>query len=229
MGKEEAQILFVFHTRGILVSLHFLPKALVYLSSICFCRRIITIVSHIKNDILQLQEEVALYRDPRAYKQLYLHFYHSLIPFAASILKSREAAEEVFSDVMMKVWSMGGDLQKIDNLKVYLFASVKNASLNYLAKYHKVSLVDIDSVCLDSYHYFNIESSFYEKEVNFQVAKAVSTLPSKCQLVFRLIKEEGFTYKQVAEIMQISVNTVEGHMAAALKKMHYALKEVLSA
>ena len=190
--------------------------------------RIKTIVSQIKNDILQLQQGVAFDRDPSAYKQLYLHFYHTLIPFAASILKSREAAEEVFSDVMMKVWFMEGDLLKIDNLRVYLFASVKNASLNYLAKYHKVSVVDIDSVCLDTYHFINIESSYHEKEVQNQVAKAIATLPAKCQLVFRLIKEEGFTYKQVADIMEISVNTVEGHMAAALKKMHHALKDVLS-
>ena len=51
-------------------------------------------------------------------------------------------------------------------------------------------------------------------------------LPTKCQMVFRLIKEERMTYKEVSNIMNISQNTIETHMRIALKKIRSELSGV---
>jgi RNA polymerase sigma-70 factor (family 1) len=176
-------------------------------------------------DIIQLQRNVAIDRDQKSYQQLFLHYYRPLIRFAITIVGSKEAAEEIYSSVFLKLWDLGNALNNIDHLTVYLYISVKNASLNYLAKYHRVRTVDIDSVNLDFLQGSHCpEDSLLQAELHRHIGKAIKALPAKCQLVYKLIKEDGFSYKQVAEILDISVNTVEGHMTAALKKLAVSLK-----
>jgi RNA polymerase sigma-70 factor (family 1) len=184
-------------------------------------------LEHSQLDIIQLQRNVANDRDFRSYEVLFKHFHKQLINFGASIVKSREAAEEVYSDVMLKIWDLGTSLNNINDLKIYLFTSVKNASLNYLAKYNKVHTVDIDSINLKLTHINTPEDHMLASEFHYKLYSAIQSLPTKAQLVFRLIKEDGFNYKQAAEILGISVYTVEGHMTNALKKLSISLRHYL--
>jgi RNA polymerase sigma-70 factor (ECF subfamily) len=185
-------------------------------------------VSQQKFDISHIQHRISINRDAQAYKALYVHYYHSIVTFAASIIGSKEGAEEVYSDVMMKVWNLGTGFAKVENVKVYLYAAVKNASLNYLSKYNKIKIVDIDTINLSNFSDDYTEKSIMQAELARSIHAAISTLPVKCQLVFRLIKEEGLSYKEVSKVLGISVNTIEGHMTTALKKMHTALENFLS-
>ncbi len=178
-------------------------------------------------DIVQLQHNVAALRDEKSYKELFLHFHHPLIRFGVSIVKSEEAAEEIYSDVFLRLWELGTAFKNIENLRLYLYTSIKNASLNYLAKYYKVQTVDIDSINLDFLHQPDPEESLLITEFQRKSALAINALPAKCQLVYKLIREDGFNYKEVAEIMNISVNTVEGHMTSAIKKLSTALRVYL--
>jgi RNA polymerase sigma-70 factor (family 1) len=175
-------------------------------------------------DVVHLQYNIAVLRDEKAYKELFLHFHKPLTRFAATIVKSGEAAEEIYSDVLLRLWDLGNAFRNIENLRLYLYRSIKNASLNYLAKYYKVQTVDIDSVNLDFLHQSDPEESFLISEFQRMAALAINTLPAKCQMVYKLIREDGFSYKEVAEIMNISVNTVEGHMTSALKKISSSLR-----
>jgi RNA polymerase sigma-70 factor (family 1) len=173
--------------------------------------------------IYQLQHAVALARDQEVYKTLFKYFHKPLIRFATSIVKSKEAAEEIYSDIMLKVWDLGPALINIDNLKIYLFISVKNAALNYLAKYYKLKIVDIETIDLELQHVKTPEEDLLSSEFQGHMVQAIKSLPAKSQLVYKLIKEEGFSYKQVADVLDISVNTVEGHMSTALKKLSASL------
>lgn len=179
-------------------------------------------------DISLLQRSVAYQRDQRAYHDLFTHFYHPLVRFAINIVKSKEAAEEIYSDVFLKLWDMEGALAEIEHLRVYLFRAVKNSSLNYLSRYYKVPSIDLDSIHLEMIHEVKTpEQSLMHAELSRKATLAVRSLPAKCQLVYTLIKENGFTYKQTAEIMDISVNTVEGHMTVALRKLSVMLQAYL--
>lgn len=179
-------------------------------------------------DIIQLQRNVAIDRDQKAYQALFLHYYKPLIRFAYTMVGSKEAAEEIYSTVFMKLWDLGNALNNIDQLTVYLYISIKNASLNYLSKHYRVKTVDIDSIDLDlAAEQDSPETWLLESELRRTIALAIKALPAKCQLVYKLIREDGFTYKQVAEILDISVNTVEGHMTAALKKLAVSLRPYL--
>lgn len=179
--------------------------------------------------IFQLQYKIAHNRDEQAYQQLFLQLHKPLIQFSVTITKSKEASEEIFSDVFMKIWNMGINLCEIEHLKIYLYKSMKNASLNYVAKAAKMPMVDIDSLPYDNL----ANEATPEQLVSFTefkniVSKAIAALPPKANLVFRLIKEENFSYKQVADILGISINTIEGHMTAALKKLSLSLNKFKS-
>lgn len=65
--------------------------------------------------IIQLQREVALNRDKRSYEKLFILLYKRMTRFAVTIVRSREAAEEVYSNVLLKLWDMGPALGSIDN------------------------------------------------------------------------------------------------------------------
>ena len=179
-------------------------------------------------DILFLQNRVAYVRDELAYKKLFFHFYNSLQHFSFSIVKDFETAEEIVSDTMMKVWDMGNKLASIDKLDSYLFTSIKNACLTFLSK-KKLQLTDIAAIDINLIpEYENPESQMQLSEIEKKLDSCVNELPPQCVMVFKLIKEEGFSYKKVSGILEISQNTIETHMRIALKKIRFALSLYLS-
>ncbi len=176
-------------------------------------------------DIGLIQHDIAVNRDEYAYKKLFLYFHKQLIRFAYSYVKLNEAAEEVVSDVFMKIWDLGERLNDVENLKIYLFTATKNTALNYLSKYHKYTVWDLENVEVElDENAYNPAEMFLRREFQEKILHAIKELPPKCQMVYKLIREDGMSYKEVSAILNISVNTVENHMTAALHKLAGALK-----
>lgn len=172
-----------------------------------------------------LQQKVAFERDEQAYKELFFHFYQPLIRFALGFLKVREASEEVVSDVLLKVWALGEGLDEIDNLAVYLFRATRNRSLNYIRDNQKHTSLSLD--LLDHsfrYPHSDPEDCLLQNEWKEQMRSAVAGLPPKCQMVYKLVREAGLSYKEVAAVMNISENTVDRHLNNALHKMIKSMK-----
>ena len=179
-------------------------------------------------DILFLQNRVAYLRDEIAYKKLFFHFYTSLHRFSLSIVKDFEVSEEIVSDTMMKIWDMGNKLATIEKLDAYLFTSIKNACFTFLSK-KKLETSDIDTVVSNTMsNYENPETQLLVSEMEKKISRCVNKLPPQCIMVFKLIKEEGFSYKKVSGILEISQNTIETHMRIALKRIKASLNNYLS-
>ena len=179
-------------------------------------------------DILFLQNRVAYVRDELAYKKLFFHYYTPLHRFSIAIVKDYEVAEEIVSDTMMKIWDMGNKLASIEKLDGYLFTAVKNACLTFLSK-NKLSIANIDSTDVSHISDFeNPENKMQLSEIEKKINNCINELPPQCVMVFKLIKEEGFSYKKVSGILEISQNTIETHMRIALKKIRVALSQYLS-
>lgn len=60
---------------------------------------------------------IALSEDMKAYKELYLLMFDSLFQFSYSFVKSKQVAQEIVSDVFIKLWKIRSQLNGIDNLK----------------------------------------------------------------------------------------------------------------
>jgi RNA polymerase sigma-70 factor (family 1) len=175
-------------------------------------------------NIRLLQQAIACFDDTQAYKQLFLLFYPSLVPFAVSIIKSKELAEEIVSDVFKKIWQKRQQLDKIDNLKFYLFTAVKNRCINGLNDPKNKIAININDVSIEFKSlYHDPEQKMISSEMINKIRVAVQELPPRCRLIFKLVKEEGLKYKEVAELLQLSVKTVENQMSLAFKKIGTAI------
>ena len=175
-------------------------------------------------NIRLLQQAVACFDDTQAYKQLFLLFYPSLVNFAASIIKSKEAAEEIVSDVFIKIWEKRQHLEKIENLSFYLFTAVKNRCVNQFNEFRNRTEININDVTVEFKSlYHDPEQKMISAEAIRQIQEAIHELPPRCRLIFKLVKEEGLKYKEVAELLELSVKTVENQMSLAFKKIGSAI------
>jgi RNA polymerase sigma-70 factor (family 1) len=174
--------------------------------------------------VKELQRRIALYDDELAYKELFLLFYKPLLQFGQSFLRSTEMAEEIVSDVFIKVWERRRNLEEVANLNVYLYVSTKNAALKCLLKQQKQVAITIDELNVElKSTYNNPEQLLVTAEMISRIELAINQLPPRCKIIFKLIKEDGLKYKEVAEILNISVKTIDNQLAIALKKIGSAM------
>ena len=171
-----------------------------------------------------LQQRI-LENDETALAELYKLYYQKLIFFAKSILRTKELAEEVVEDVFIKLWCNRLEIVDIKNLNVYLYTAVKNTSLNRLSQQAKQLVsapFDFLNIELDN-ELANPQELMITAEMMNKMRHAIDTLPPRCKMIFRLIREDGLKYKEVAEILNISVNAIDVQMAIAVKKICAAL------
>jgi len=170
--------------------------------------------------ILRLLDEIALNNSEKAYKSLFMDMHESLQDFAFGILKSQEDAEEVVSDFFIVLWQRRAGLPVIENPKLYFFTGVKNTALNKLTSRRKQKMPPPEEwhTSLKSV-FFNPEELLLSAEVVKGIMAAINELPPKCKIIFKLIKEEGLKYAEVAQLLDISVKTVEAQMAIAMRRL----------
>jgi RNA polymerase sigma-70 factor (family 1) len=178
----------------------------------------------LRPDLTDIQSRIALHNDEQAYKELFHFFYPSLYQFALTIVKTGQLAEEVVSDVFIRIWQKRASLMRIHDLKLYLFISTRNTSLNYLRQQKRDMLqADDYRVQLRSI-YFEPEELLITAEMISRIQQAINQLPPRCQLIFKLIKDDGLKYKEVADLLNLSIKTIENQMTLALRKIGSAIR-----
>ncbi len=172
------------------------------------------------DEIKRLLAAIAFNEDKAAYKQLFLLLHNRLKQFSYSILKSNEEAEELVSDLFIRIWEKKDRLTTIDAPLLYFFTTAKNMAFNRLAKQKRQQLPPPEEwlVQLNSI-YFDPEQLLMTEEMMRQIKQAVNDLPPRCRIIFKLIKEDGLKYREVADLLQLSVKTVEAQMAIALRRI----------
>lgn len=174
--------------------------------------------------ISELQNRIAQYEDLDAYGKLYHLLFGPLYRFSYSLVKSREASEEIVSDVFIKIWQKRTQLGEIRNLKEYMYKITKNYSITYIVKSYKTSSVSMEDIDVETVTSLsNPEDFCITTELRFKIEEIINQLPPQCKVVFQLIKEDGLQYKEVASILDISVHTVRNHLATAVKRFYNAL------
>ena len=172
-----------------------------------------------------LQQQIAG-GNQQAFSSLFRLFYPRMHSFALQYVHVRETAEEITNDVFIKIWNRREEIMAVNNLSTYLFVSVKNHALNYLKQYSHIHVVTDDNEGVSGLINRNDPEQELEwKEIYFQLNQAIEKLPDQCRAVFKLIKEDGFRYKEVAEILGVSPRTVETQLFRAMKKLQSLVKE----
>ena len=170
--------------------------------------------------IAEMQQRLAVYEDAVAYKKLFFHFFLPLKSFSYSIVKSKEYAEEIVSDVFVEIWAKRKQLMEIEDLKMYIYTSVRNASLRKFQQIQKKKIFSLNELSVEIASVEpTAETSMISAEVLKKIEAAIDQLPPQCKIIFKLAKEDKLKYKEIAELLAISIKTIDNQLATALKKI----------
>lgn len=171
-------------------------------------------------DLPELQRRIALYEDEGAYKEIFFRFFNPLKKFASDLLKSKELAEETVSDVFVEIWSGRKRLADISDLRMYLYISVRNAAMRKLRQAQKKSMISLETISIQlTSNYASPEEAILTSELSQKIERAINELPPRCKLVYKLAKENKLKYKEISQLLDINIKTIDNHLAAALKKI----------
>jgi RNA polymerase sigma-70 factor (family 1) len=176
-------------------------------------------------ELLELQRRIALYDDETAYRQLYYLFYKPLLHFTGSFVSSREVSEEIVSDVFIKIWQNRKHVDEIRNLKIYLYVSAKNNTLRYLQSQQKLLPIGLDELEVELQNNSqDPEEMMITAEMMIKLERAIDSLPPRCKMVYKMIREDRLRYKEIAQILDISIKTIDNQLAIALRKIAEAIQ-----
>lgn len=176
-----------------------------------------------KTDILLCFTKISHEDDHTSFKELYRFYFVRLFRFCQTIVHNKESAEEIVHNVFMKLWERRATAYQIENPDVFLYVSVKNSSIDYLRKSRSKKILRLDEIRDELVFSIDPERLMIQKEVSAAIRNAIMQLPPRCRQIFCLIREDGLKYKDVADILNLSIKTVESQMAIAVKKLATAI------
>lgn len=162
--------------------------------------------------------------DQRAFERVFRMFYVPLCDYAAMILGEQAEAEDVVQDLFMHIWRSRVEIEVQDSVKSYLFTSVRFRALNVL----KHKMVERKHGALLTEFIEGLQRSDYSEEEMQQIErikKVLQELPIQCRVVFTMSCLEGKKYKDIANELGISVNTVKSHVMKAYKDIRARVGE----
>lgn len=164
--------------------------------------------------------------DAAAYEQIFRHYYPPLCRYAVSLAGNRDEAEELVQQVFVKIWEMHRSIDVQSSLKSYLYRAVHNHFMN-LARKRKVRMMYEDTMKHLMPGAQAPEDRARWNELQRKLEAALQKLPEQCRLIFRLNRFEELRYREIAEMLGLSVKTVENQMGKALRILRAELADYL--
>lgn len=169
------------------------------------------------------------------FKSIYVSYYAKMKRFALRYVFLEEDAENIVHDVFLDLLEKKDTLTSHINILAFLFTAVKNKCIDHIrnqsvrqrtAEEMKEEYDIALRMSLNSLEAFDT-NQFAGNDIETILAKAIDSLPEKCREIFVLNKLEGIKQKEIAEKLNITVNTVETQMGIAYKKLREELKDYI--
>jgi len=162
-----------------------------------------------------------------AYEHLFTLYHKELCNYLSAITGNPKVAEDIAQQTFIKIWDNREKLQVEDNkLKRYLFKVAYNLFIDVQRK-RKKEFKLLEKLRQEAYlDLTDVDTSLFEERLR-KVEKEIDNLPEQCKKVFILSKREGLKYREISEQLQISIKTVEVHMAKAMKRLRAQLTSLL--
>lgn len=169
------------------------------------------------------------------FEDIYLSYFSKMKHFATEYVISDEDAENIVQDVFVELWENKEMLNMHMNLIAYLFTTIKNKCLNHIR--HKIVVQNTATKMQEEYLIslrMNLDSLetfdnklFSDQDIEKIINRALDSLPEKCRTIFFMSKIEGKKQKEIAQELNISINTVGTQIGIAYKKLRTELKDYL--
>jgi len=155
--------------------------------------------------------------DVRAFDLLYSKYYRALYAFILKYLKLPQLSEDILQEVFLKVWEVRKQINPENSFQAYLYKIARN---RVYKEFKKIAAEDERLLLLAG----QIAQSAEEPEAKARwneyqriFENAVERLPAQRKRIFRLCRQEGRSYEEVASELHISRNTVKEHMVLGTK------------
>lgn len=167
------------------------------------------------------------------YQAVFRRYYSSLLFYATRLVGSEEEAEDVVQDVFVELWKRKESIEIGDQIQAFLYRVVYTRALNVL-KHRNIeegycaAMEEINQKRAEYYQPDNNEviRRIEDRELRKEIFDAINELPDKCKEVFKLSYLHNMKNKDIAEVLGISLRTVEAHMYKALKHLRGRLNPV---
>ena len=165
--------------------------------------------------------------DDRAFDALFLKFYKPLCYVAAIKIKDVHSAEDIVQDIFTDIFSKRDSLEISASIDKYLYGALFFKCLNYNKKRNINH--SFDELSIDPKDIASIPSDKMEElELEAKIYTAIANLPEKCREVFELSRFKNKKNREIADMLNISIKTVETHVGIALKKLGSIFYEYLN-
>lgn len=166
-------------------------------------------INHIDVELLNRLRE----NDTQAFESIYKKYWQNLYLTAFSILKDKQAAEDIIQDLFIQLWNKRATISVTVSLNAYLSACIKHEVFRVIRK--RIAELDTNEV-IQSDKTYNAQELIEYKEFLAHTQQLIAKLSVKCQEVFVLSREDQYSHKEIAAQLNISSKTVENHIGKAL-------------
>lgn len=160
-----------------------------------------------------------------AFQLVFDRYRDNIYKVAMLYVKSPVSAEEIVQDVFLKLWFQRKNLAEIRSLESWLFTLAKNTTLNCLKKIACEWTAREKWIRQNNLSEISADHKLLDSEYRQLLQKAIDNLSPQQQHVYKLVKEQGFSYETTGEQLSISPLTVKTHMARALASVRLFLKQ----
>lgn len=164
--------------------------------------------------------------DEKAFESMVLSYGPKLARFIWQFVRSTDVAEELVQQLFCNIWENRKNWKPEKSVKPYLYAAARNQAIGYLRHRRLETIWEGDEEMADT-----IQTSPYDElhvaDFSKTVQQAIEDLPDRCRIIFRLHREDGLTYAEIAGFLGISIKTVETQMGRALKVLRSRLSDFL--
>lgn len=162
-----------------------------------------------------------------AFEALYRFYYPRLSQFAVRYVNSKQIAEDLVHNVFYNIWINRQRLKAQGTLRSYLYSSVRNQAFKFLAKKKVRNFTEPEELLILTSRDLNPVQALSSKELRQAIIEAIEQIPERRRQVFLMHREDKLTYTEIAEVLDISVKTVETQMSRSLKFLREKLAEFL--
>jgi len=167
--------------------------------------------------------------DELAFEKIYRLYSPGLYGKLLKLLKSVPQTEEILQDVFLKVWEYRGSIDPEKSFRAFLFKIAENKAYDFFRKVARDKKMEAELIALSTKDYLALEEFVAGDEKSVLLETAIHKLPPQRQQVFRLCKLEGKSYREVSELLGISLSTISDHIVKATKSVREHLESSNSA
>lgn len=144
-----------------------------------------------------------------ALAQIYELFIEDMFKFGMALFAERSFVSDCIQEVFVELWKYKANLSETNNIKLYLFKSLRNSIYQHLAreKKHISETDDIDVTLVPSHEALLIEDQ-NDQELQYKLARCIDKLPLRQREVIRYIFFDKYSYEETSQLMSISIRSV---------------------